>query len=81
MKSFRQHQDDNQQAPDELIEGVLRGASAAVLFSRIHQAQKEIKRTKKIDDKIELLSKQSTNLAALVVAMTTLSPSQNKGTT
>ena len=74
MKTFKQHQSD----PDDLDESFLRGASALVLFNKIHKIQQSIKRAKTTDLAIQLLAKQNTLLAALIFAMTQLPPETDR---
>jgi hypothetical protein len=69
MRSFKEFSEDNDQDPEvELDEGALRNIGAAVLFGRILNLSRKIKRTKDLGEKLDLMASQNSNLAALGLA-------------
>jgi len=76
VKSFQHYQDDD---PDALEEGFLRGASALVLMNHIHSKRKKIKPTGKVDAKtMDALASMILASASLTFLMTQLPPEQLK---
>jgi len=70
MRSFKEFSEDDDQDPeDELNEGALRNFGAAVLFSRVVSKSNQIKRSKHIEEKLDLLASQNSALAAIVMAV------------
>jgi hypothetical protein len=79
MKTFLQHETEgaeNSALLDELDEGFLRTASAAVLFQRIHAKSKEVHNSKNAITKLNAIASQNTHLAAMIVAMTQFLPTK-----
>ena len=78
MKTFREYNDDD--FDDESLyideEGAPRGISAAVLFNRVFQKSREVKRTRDVAKKMNLIAQQNTTLAALIFAMTQFRPTR-----
>ena len=78
MKTFREYNDDD--FDDESLyideEGAPRGISAAVLFNRVFQKSREVKRTRDVAKKMNLIAQQNTTLAALIFAMTQFKPTR-----
>lgn len=66
MRSFKEFVDESDQEPDE---GALRNLGAAALFARILSLSRNIKRTKDIGEKLDLIASQNTHLAALGLAV------------
>jgi len=54
---------------EELEEGTLRNLGAAVLLSRVVSLSKQIKRSKDLDTKIDLLASQNSTVAAIVMTV------------
>jgi|TARA_Y100000310_G_scaffold305958_1_gene346683 hypothetical protein len=78
VKTFREYNDDD--FDDESLyideEGAPRGISAAVLFNRVFQKSREVKRTRDVAKKMNLIAQQNTTLAALIFAMTQFRPTR-----
>jgi len=71
MRSFKKFsEDDDDQDPEmDLDEGALRNIGTAFLFTRVVSQSKQIKRTKDVGEKIDLLATQQTYLGALALAL------------
>ena len=67
MKSFREYREEG---TEEVQEGVLRGASALMLFNRIRDNSKKVLRSKNVNERLNLIASQNVNLAAMMFAMT-----------
>jgi len=52
----------------DLDEGVLRNFGAAVLFGRVVNLSSQIKRSKHVEEKLDLLASQNSTVAAIVMA-------------
>ena len=71
MKSFREFVDGSERCEtvEELEEGAIRNLGAVASFARIVSLSKQIKRTKDVGEKIDLLASQQTYLGALAMAV------------
>ena len=70
MRSFKGFVDEDEQDPEmDLDEGALRNLGSAVLFSRVVNLSRKIKRSKDIGEKLDLLASQNSTVAAIVMAV------------
>ena len=77
MKSFHQHQNDG---PDELEEGLLRGASTLALLNHIRTQRKKIKPTGKVEAKqLDAVASMILASATLTFTATQFPPERTKG--